>query len=364
VEAVMVTPRTTHRIALAVALCAVSAPQSASATEKPSAAFLYVGPRADNGWTARHDEARLCLEKDGVRTAFVESVPEGPDVARIEQEFIDQGFDVVIATAFGYQPFTQQVAKANPDKHFFGILPTIAPADNIQNYYGKLWDGRYLTGIVAGKMTKTNKIGFVAAQPIPSVIAGINAFTLGVKSVNPNAEVNVVWTLSWFDPPAEKQAAVALVEAGNDVIAQHQDTGSAAQGATEKGAYAIGSEADMSKVAGPKVLTGTMWEWCGFYKQALASVADGSFKPGDYYGGLEDGIVALAPMAADVPADVVALVEAQKKAIIDGSLDYWKGPLKDNAGTEKVPAGGTVTLADLQGIQWLVEGVNGKLPTK
>ena len=152
---------------------------------------------------------------------------------------------MIFATAFGYQPFTQQVAKENPDKYFFGITPTVAPAANILNYYGKLWDGRYLTGIVAGKMTKSNKIGFVAAQPIPTVIAGINAFTLGVRSVNPQAKVEVVWTLSWYDPAAEKQAAVALVEGGADVIAQHQDTPSPIQGAAAKGAWAIGSESDM-----------------------------------------------------------------------------------------------------------------------
>lgn len=343
----------------------------ASATVSPvvaaddiKAAFIYVGPRADNGWTFRHDEARACLEKAGIPTSFVESVTEGPDVARVERDFISQGYNVIFATAFGHQPFTQQVAKQNPNVHFFVIGPGIAPNPNIQTYYGKLWDGRYLTGIVAGKMTKSNKIGFVAAHPKPSVLAGINAFAQGVKSVNPKAEVNVVWTLSWFDPPAEKQAAVALVEAGNDVIAQHQDTGSAAQGAAEKGAWAIGSEADLAPIAGNKVLTGTMWDWCDYYKKAIASVKDGSFKAGDYFGGLEDKIVSIAPLNPVIPEDVVKLVEEKKQALIDGKLDYWKGPLKSNDGKVVVPEGQTLGLSDIQKINWLIEGVNGTVGKK
>ena len=204
-------------------------------------------------------------------------MPETPDVANVERDFLAQGYDLIFATAFGYQPFTQEVAKENPDQHFFGITPTVAPADNILNYYGELWDGRYLTGLVAGSMTKSNVIGFVAAQPIPTVIAGLNAFTLGVREVNPDAEVRVIWTLSWFDPPAEKQAAVALVEAGADVIAQHQDTPSSVQGAAEKGAWAIGSESDMTAFAPDKYLTGTVWNWCPFYLQAVEMVQNGAF---------------------------------------------------------------------------------------
>ncbi|MEF2070579.1 BMP family ABC transporter substrate-binding protein [Consotaella aegiceratis] len=357
------TPHLPWAAGLAMSLVLAAVPANAQEDDL-SAAFLYVGPRADNGWTSRHEAGRQCLEEDGIKTTYVESAPEGPDVARIEQDFIDSGYDVIFATAFGYQPFTQQVAQANPHKHFFGILPTIAPGDNIRNFYGKLWDGRYLTGLVAGKMTKSNKIGFVAAQPIPSVIAGINAFTLGVKAVNPDAVVNVVWTLSWFDPPAEKQAAVALVQAGNDVIAQHQDTGSAAQGAAEEGAYAIGSEADMSEVAGDHVLTGTVWNWCDFYKSAIASVKNGTFEPGDQWGGLADGMVDLAPMSEDVPQDLVDLVKKQKQEIIDGKLDYWKGPLKDNEGNVAVEDGKTVSLDEIQGMRWFVEGVNGTLPSK
>ncbi len=349
-------------IALAVGLAAGAPPFSAAADDL-SAAFIYVGPVGDAGWTYRHDQGRQCLEKKtGIKTSFVESVPQAADVANVEKDFLAQGYDLIFATAFGYQPFTQQVAQQNPDKHFFGITPTIAPADNILNYYGKLWDGRYLTGIVAGRMTKSNVVGFVAAVPIPTVIAGINAFALGVRSVNPKATVRVVWTLSWYDPPAEKQAAVALVEGGADVVAQHQDTPSPVQGAAEKGAWAIGSESDMTRFAPGKYLTGTVWNWCPFYLKALEMVKAGTFKPGEFYGGLNDGTVSLAPMNEAVPEEVVKLVESRKQGLMDGSFDYWKGPIKDNKGNIAVAKGKTLGISDINGMKWLAEGVVGSLP--
>jgi basic membrane protein A len=213
-------------------------------------------------------------------------------------------------------------------------------------------------------MTETGIIGFVAAQPIPTVIAGINAFTLGVRVVNPDAEVRVVWTLSWYDPPAEKQAAVALVEAGADVIAQHQDTPSPVQGAAEKGAWAIGSESDMTAFAPERYLTGTVWDWCPFYVKAVEMVQDGSFKPGEFYGGLDDGTVSLAPLNDAVPDDIKAMVEDKRQALIDGSFDYWQGPLRDNQGSEVVAAGQTLSIGDINGMGWLVDGVVGKIPNR
>jgi basic membrane protein A and related proteins len=355
-----------HRcLALASLGLLLGAVPVAAQTEDLGAAFIYVGPVGDAGWTYRHDQGRQCLEAEtGISTAFVESVPETPDVANVEQQFLEAGHDLIFATAFGYQPFTQAVAQQHPDKHFFGITPTVAPAANILNYYGKLWDGRYLTGLVAGAMTESDIIGFVAAQPIPTVIAGINAFTLGVREVNPDAEVRVVWTLSWYDPPAEKQAAVALVEAGADVIAQHQDTPSPVQGAAENGAWAIGSESDMTAFAPERYLTGTIWNWCPFYLKAVEMVQDGSFKPGEFYGGLDDGTVSLAPLHDAVPAEIKAMVDEKRQALIDGTFDYWQGPLQDNEGKEALAAGQTLAIADINGMDWLVEGVVGKIPNR
>ncbi len=355
---------TKHQLLRAVLLAgaAVLAFPLTAAAQDLKAAMIYVGPVGDAGWTYRHDVARQCIEEQGVETAYVETVPETPDVVNVQNDFLSQGYDMIFATAFGYQPFTQQVAQANPDKHFFGITPTIAPADNILNFYGKLWDGRYLTGLVAGAMTESNKIGFVAAQPIPTVIAGLNAFTLGARAVNPDVTVEVVWTLSWYDPAAEKQAATALVEGGADVIAQHQDTPSAVIGASEKGAWAIGSESDMTAFAPERVLTGTVWDWCPFYSKAVEMVRDGSFAPGEFYGGLDDGTVSLAPLNSAVPADVATQVKDAQAAIIAGELDYWAGPIVSNEGNEVVAAGATLGIADINGMNWLVEGVSGSLP--
>ena len=327
------------------------------------AAFIYVGPVGDAGWTYRHDQARQCLEeRTGIETAFVESVPETADVATVERDFIDQGFDMIFATAFGYQPFTQEVANENPDVKFFGITPTVAPADNISNFYGELWDGRFLTGMVAGSLTETDVIGFVAANPIPTVIAGINAFTLGVRSVNPDATVRVIWTLSWFDPPAEFDNAIALIDSGADVIAQHQDTPSTVEAAQERGVWAIGSESDMSQFGPDVFLTGTVWDWCNIYENYYEAVVNDSFEAGEVYGGLGDGTVTLAPFGAGVPADVQSEVEQVQQQLIDGEFDYWAGPLLTNEGEEVVPEGGTLTIDDINGMDWLVEGVDGSIP--
>jgi basic membrane protein A len=354
--------RNTHTAAWLLALLLSMLPAISGAGDDPSAAFVYIEPIGDTGWTYQHDQGRQCLAEQGVKTAYVESVPETSVVAELERDLLAQGFDLIFATAFGYQPFTQEVAKENPKQYFFGITPTVAPADNILNYYGKLWDGRYLTGLVAGTMTRSNVIGFVAARPIPTVIAGINAFTLGVREVNAKAEVRVIWTLSWFDPPAEKQAAVALVEAGADVVAQHQDTPSAVVGAAAKGAWAIGSESNMSAFAPKKYLTGTIWNWCPFYQKAVEMVRQGTFKSGEFYGGLADGTVSIAPLHAAVPDQLRQLVAEKRKAVGAGAFDYWQGPLKDNKGKEVVAAGRTVTISDINRMHWLVEGVVGKLP--
>jgi basic membrane protein A len=349
-------------LALTLSLWLGITPGAPEAAEALSAAFVYVEPIGETGWTYQHDQGRQCLARQGVKTAYVESVPEAAGVAEVERDFLAQGFDLIFATAFGYQPYTQAVARAHPQQFFFGITPTVAPADNILNYYGKLWDARYLTGLVAGAMTRSQIIGFAAAKPIPTVLAGINAFALGVRQVNPQARVRLRWTGAWFDPAAARQAAIALVEAGADVVAQHQDTPAAIQAAAEKGAWVIGSESDMSRFAPEKYLTGTLWNWCPFYVQAVDMVRHGRFQAGEFYGGLADGTVALAPLHAAVPEPVRHLVAAKRQALVEGTLDYWQGPLQDTSGTLVVPPGGTITLAQINQMHWLLAGVVGTLP--
>ncbi len=348
------------------ALVAVSlaAPGAARGAAGPKVAFIYVGPVGDAGWTFQWDQARRYLAQHvpGVQTSYVESVPETADVARVENDFIAKGFSVIFATAFGYQNFTIDVARRHPNVTFVGIGPAIKLAPNVSTVYGKLWEGRYLTGIVAGKMTRANVIGFVAAHPITTVVAGVNAFALGVRSVNPSAKVKVVWTGTWYDPPKEKQAAQSLLDAGADVIAQHQDTPSALLAAAEAGKWGIGSESNMQRFAPKAYLTGTTWTWGPLVEKIVKASETHAWASQDYYGNLRDGVVGLGPLNPAVPAAVRAQVAEKKRAIESGRLEIFTGPLRDQTGKVRVPAGHTMSLKEILTFDWLVEGVEGKSP--
>jgi basic membrane protein A len=343
-------------------LAGTAVPTAAQA--KPKIAFIYVGPVGDAGWTFQHDNARKHLEQAlGAETKFVENVPQTAEVARVLEQFYQQGFKIVFATAFGYQNFATDVARKHPDMYIIGIGPAVVTLPpNMKLIYGRIWDGRYLTGIVAGKMTKSNTIGFVAAHPITTVVAGVNAFALGVWSVNPTAKVKVVWTSTWYDPPKEKAAAKALLDAGADVIGQHQDTPSPLQAAGEAKKWGVGSESNMQGFAPDAYLTGTIWDWRDVDTAIVKGIMNKQFKSEDYYGGLSDGMVTLGPMNKNVPADVVALVEQRRKAIIDGSFQVFKGPLADQAGKERVAAGKVMSLKEILGFNWLLKGIEGQAP--
>ncbi|MGQ0569622.1 MAG: BMP family ABC transporter substrate-binding protein [Armatimonadota bacterium] len=348
---------------LVLSLLAVPTGQIA-AQGKPKVAFIYVGPVGDAGWTFQHDQARKYLAQTlGAETKFVENVPQTAEVARVLEQFYQQGYKIIFATAFGYQNFAVDVAKKHPDLHIIGIGPAVVGLPpNMKLIYGRVWDGRYLTGIVAGKMTKTNTVGFVAAHPITTVVAGVNAFALGVWSVNRNAKVKVVWTNTWYDPPKEKSAAKALLDAGADVVGQHQDTPSALQAAGEAKKYGVGSESNMQGFAPEAYLTGTIWDWREVDAAIVRGILNKQFKSEDYYGGLTDKMVSLGPMSAKVPSDVVALVEQRKQGIMDGSFRVFKGPLADQSGKARVPAGKVMTLKEILGFNWLLKGIEGQAP--
>jgi basic membrane protein A and related proteins len=336
----------------------------AHAQGKPKVAFIYVGPVGDAGWTFQHDQARAYLEQAlGAETKFVESVPETAEVARVMEQFIRQGFKIIFATAFGYQNFALEVAKKHPDVHIIGIGPAIGLAPNVKTIYGRIWEGRYLTGLVAGKMTRSNTIGFVAAHPISTVVAGVNAFALGVWSVKPDAKIKVVWTRTWYDPPKEKAAAKALLDAGADVIAQHQDTPSPLQAAAEASKFGIGSESNMQRFAPQAYLTGTIWDWRETDAAIVKGILAGQFKSEDYYGGLSDKMVTLGPFNERVPEDAKALVEERRRAIVYGSFQIFKGPLKDQSGRARVADGATMTLKEILGFDWLLQGIEGQSPS-
>jgi basic membrane protein A len=337
------------------------------ATDEMKVGFIYVGPTGDAGWTYRHDQARKYLESKlpFVKTSFVESVSEGADVTRVLTNFARKDYKIIFATAAGYLDFTREVARKFPDTVFMNIAAWDSDEKNVGQYYGRLHEGRYLTGIVAGKMTKSNIIGFVAAHPIPGVIFGINGFALGARSVNPNVTIKVVWTNTWYDPNVEKQAALSLVDIGADVIAQHQDTPSALMGAAERGKFGIGSESDMSKFAPDAYLTGTIWDWGDFYVRIVEAVKNGTWKAKRYFGGLDNGVVSIAPIAKVVPYDVKALVDQKKQEIISGKLRIFKGPIKDNTDTVRIAAGEEPSFNEVYNkMDWVVEGVEAELPKK
>ncbi|MFZ5633404.1 MAG: BMP family ABC transporter substrate-binding protein [Bacillota bacterium] len=328
-------------------------------------AFMYVGPVGDAGWSYAHDQGRKYLEKElpYVKTSIVESVPEGADSERVLMQLAEQGNKVIFATSFGYMDPTINVAKKYPDvvfMHCSGFKTT----PNVGTYFGRIYQARYLTGIAAGKMTKSNKIGYVAAHPIPEVVRGINAFTQGVRSANPNARVKVVWTNTWYDPAAEKEAGKTLLDAGCDVVAQHQDTPGPQQAAEERGKYGVGYNTDMSKMAPRAVLTSAVWNWGPYYVKTVKAVREKTWKSEQYWGSMSDKIVDIAPFGPMVPDDVKKLVEDAKKKIVDGQWDVFTGPIKDQSGVVKVAAGQKMSDQELLSFDWFVEGVEGTIPPK
>ena len=350
--------------AAAVALVAVAGAGTVTAEEQLKIGFVYVSPIGDAGWTFQHDISRKDLEKAlgaKLKTAFVESVPEGADAERVIREFAASGHKLVFTTSFGYMNPTIKVAKQFPGvtfEHATGYKH----AKNVGTYLARFYEGRYLTGIVAGKMTKTNKIGYVAAFPIPEVVRGINAFTRGLRSVNPKAQVNVVWVSSWYDPGKEREAADTLIAQGADVVTQHTDSTAPVQAAQDKGVYAIGYHSDMSKYGKKAHLTAATHYWGGHYIAAAKAVMNGTWKSQGIWGGIKEGMIKLAPFGPSVPEDVRKLTMAKEKEIGAGKLHPFQGPVKDQSGKVRVPAGQSMSDKDMLGFNWYVEGVVGKLP--
>ena len=344
----------------AAALLAAGLCVSGAVAKEMNVGFVYVTPIGDGGWSFAHDQGRLEVEKlDGVKTSFVEAVNEGPDSERVILNMARKGYDVIFATSFGYMDPMLKVAKQFPDVTFMHCSG-FKQHDNMGNYFGRMYQARFLSGMVAGAMTKSNVMGYVAAFPIPEVIRGINAFTLGAQSVNPEVTVRVVWTKTWYDPATEKEAAKSLLDVGADVIAQHQDSPGPQEAAEEKGVYSVGYNSDMSKFAPKAHLTAPVFNWAPIYVNTVKQVQEGSWKPEAIWQGLEAGVVDLAPMGDMVPKDIQEKVMAKKKAIIAGE-QVFVGPIKDQDGTVKVAAGEAMSDGDMLGMTWFVQGVVGTI---
>lgn len=340
---------------------AAAAPAEA---KKIKAAFIYVGPVGDLGWSYAHDQGRLKMAKElGIETAISEAVPEGPDAERIIRDYVQKGYNVIVATSFGYMDSVLNVAKEHPEVTFLHATG-YETAANVGIYDGRGYQGWYLAGIVAGKMTKTNGLGYVAPYPIPEVVRNLNAFALGARSVNPDATVTPIWINAWFDVQKERDAAQALLDAGADVVARESDSVEPDKLAEQEGAYAIGYNAVSADVAPNAVLTAPVWDWSVYYIPVMKAIADGTWKPTPVWWGLKEGLLSLAPYGAMVPEDVRALVEQEKARITSGDFDVFVGPIKDNTGAERVPAGVTMTDEEKLAFNWLVEGVKGSLPAQ
>ena len=350
---------------LTAALALACAPLAAAREPVPEikAGFIYVAPVGDAGWNYAHDLGRkemasLPFVKE---TRCVESVNEGGDAIRVLTQFAEMGDNLIFATSYGYMEQTAQVAEKYP-KLIFMHCSGSKSGPNLANYFGRMYQARFLTGMVAGKMTKSNVIGYVAAHPIPEVIRGINAFTLGAREVNPEAKVKVVWTYTWFDPAKEKQAAESLIGVGADVIAQHQDSPGPQQAAQENGKYCIGYNADMSAFAPKAHLTSAIWKWGILYKKIAQEVHDGTWTNQPIWWGLETGLVDISPFGPMVPDEVKTLVNRTKDEIASGKRIVFRGPVKDQSGKIAIPEGTVPPDAELFSMGWFVEGVDGQIP--
>lgn len=345
-------------------VCMIGLSLSAFAEDKLKVGFVYISPIGDAGWTYQHDLGRLELEKqlgDKVETKYIDSVPEGPEAERVIRDLAKSGHDLIFTTSFGYMNPTLKVAKMFPDikfEHSTGYKT----AKNVGTYMCRFYEARYLSGIVAGEMTKSNTLGYVAAFPIPEVIRGINAFTLGAKSVNPDVEVKVIWVNSWFDPGKEREASEALITQGADVITHHTDSTAPTMTAEEKGVYSIAYHSDMSKYGPNAHLTAATHVYGDFYVKTAQAVLDGTWKVETIWSGIKEGSIQLAPLNPVIPADVVAHVESVTSSIADGSMHPFQGPIKDQSGKIVVEAGSSLSDKDLLGMTYYVEGVLGKIP--
>ena len=340
-----------------------AATEEAPAAEEPfKIAFVYVAPIGDLGWTWAHDQGRLMVEEqfgDAVETAYIENVPEGPEAERVIRDFAQKGYDLIITTSFGYMDPTVTVAQEFAEIWFVHISG-YKTADNVSTVFGRMYQPRYLSGLVAGAATESNIIGYVAAFPIPEVIRGINAFTLGVKEANPDAEVRVVWTNTWFGPPEEKEAAEALLAEGADVITQHQDTTEPQKAAADAGSVSIGYDSDMAAFVGDTVLTSPVWNWGVKYADIVERVMDGTYSTESYWSGLDEAIVDLAPFSDRVSDDVAALVEEQKELLTSGQWDVFCGPITGANGNLVVAEGNCLTDEEMLSMDYFVEGVVGE----
>jgi simple sugar transport system substrate-binding protein len=335
----------------------------AHAGDKIKVGFIYVGPIGDHGWTYRHDIGRLDVEKhfgDKVETVYLENVKYGPDSERAIRAMAKSGADIIFATSFGYMEPMLKVAKEFPNVKFEHATG-YKQSKNMATYGLRLYQARHVQGVVAGLMTKTNKICYVGAFPIPEVIREINTYYLGAKSVNPNVDIDIVWVNTWYDPGKEAQAADVMIAEGCDMVAQHTDSPAPLQTAEKAGVLGFGQASNQFKFAPKAQLTATIDNWSPYYISKVQAVIDGTWKTGDYFGHMNDDVVQMAPFT-NMPADVKAKAQQIKDDIKNGKYFAFTGPIKDNTGKIQLKAGEIADDAHLNSMMYYVEGIDAKVP--
>jgi len=344
-----------------------AAPAAVAPAPKPEPlkiAFAYVGPVGDGGWTFAHDTARKALEKeygDKIVTSFVENVPESADAERVIRDMASQGNKLIFGTTFGYMETMLKVAPDFKDvkfEHGTGYKT----AENLRTYDSRTYEGAYMAGVIAGKMTKSNTLGVVASVPIPEVIRNINSFTLGAQSSNPKVKTKVVWVNEWFNPPKETEAATSLINGGADVLFQNTDSPAVLKTAQDKGKRAFGWDSDMTAY-GPKAhLASAIINWSPYYIKATKDALEGTWTTGQSWWGVKEGAIDIVSIAEDVPAETKARVEEIKAGLKDGTFAIWKGPITDNTGKVQLKQDEVADDKFLGGLGFYVKGVEGKIP--
>jgi len=346
------------------AVQAQSTAQTPSKAAEPfKAGFVYVSPITEAGWTRQHDEGRKAVDKalgDQVKTSFVADVAEGADAERVIRDLAQQGHKIIFTPSFGYMEPTLKVAKDFPDVKFESVTG-FKTAPNVAASNARYYEGRYLAGIAAGRMTQTNVAGYVAGFPIPEVLQGINAFTLGMRSVNPRAVVKVVWLNAWFDPPKEREAAMALFNQDVDVIAFHTGSTAVMAAAQERGKMAVAYHSDMRKTGPEAQIIAVTHQWGEYYTRRVKAAMNGTWTSGSVWGGVKDGMIRVGDFGPKVPQKVQAEVLRRQKEIGAGKLRPFAGPISDNEGHEVVAAQQSLSDAQILNMNYLVQGVVGRI---
>jgi simple sugar transport system substrate-binding protein len=357
--------RRTFSKLLGTGLAAAATPLASTgvrAAEPLKVGFVYVGPVGDFGWSFQHDVARKEVESHFpglVKTTYVENVPEGPDSTHVLSDLAAKGAKLIFATSFGYMNYVLGAAKKFPAAKFEHCTG-YRRAANVSTYNIRFYEGRFVQGVIAGKLTKTGVAGYVASIPVPEVIQGMNAFLLGMRSVNPKGRLKFIMINSWYDPGKEGDAAKALIDQGCDVITQHTDSPTPLQVAESRAIPAFGEATDMAKFAPKTELSANVNVWGPYYIKRVQAVLDGAWTSGDVWGGFAAGMLKMSPFT-NMPDDVKALAQQTVDEITSGKQKIFVGPLVDQSGAVKLPAGQVMDDAALSGLQWLVEGVDGKL---